>query len=377
MNLRRIGAMARKETLHVIRDPRSIGMGIAIPVILLFLFGYALSLDVEDVPLIVWDQSGTALSREFTQEFIGSRYFKFVRPARSYRDVVLSIDTRQALAGLVIPRDFAAQVDAAQPVRVQWIVDGSDSNTASIATGYAKRVSQSYSQKLVLEEMQRHFSRPFLPPLDLRARVWFNADLESRNYIVPGLIAVIMMVIAALLTSLTVAREWETGTMEQLISTPVKSHEMYIGKLIPYFAIGMFDVLIAVLMGEFLFHVPLRGSVPLLFAMAGTFLLGALSMGLLISIATRKQLLANQVALLATFVPAFLLSGFAFPIENMPPVVQGITYLVPARFLVTILKNIYLKGTGLEVFFPEFVFLVIFTLAMAGLSIKLLRRKLD
>jgi ABC-2 type transport system permease protein len=221
--------------------------------------------------------------------------------------------------------------------------------------------------------VRRTGAREASAPLEVRPRVWYNADLESRNYIIPGLIAVIMMVIAALLTSLTVAREWERGTMEQLISTPVKSHELVLGKLLPYFLIGMTDVALAVLMGEWLFHVPLRGSVALLFLLGAVFLAGALALGLLISILTKSQLVACQIALMGTFLPAFLLSGFIFPISNMPAPIQWVTHVVPARYLVTLLKGIYLKGVGLEVLAVEAGLLTLFgalVLAASALTFK-------
>jgi ABC-2 type transport system permease protein len=217
-------------------------------------------------------------------------------------------------------------------------------------------------------EMRRLSGRAPLLPLELRSRVWFNADLESKNYIIPGLIAVIMMVIAALLTSLTVAREWEQGTMEQLISTPVKGRELILGKLLPYFAIGMFDVLLSVLVGEFMFQVPLRGNVALLFGMAAIFLAGALSMGMVISIVTKSQLLASQLAMVLTFLPSFLLSGFMYSISNMPQAIQVVTYLIPAKYFVALLKGIYLKGVGLEILAVEAGLLTIFGAAMVMMA---------
>lgn len=376
MNFRRIWAMTRKEFIHVIRDPRSIILGIAIPVMLLLLFAYALTLDVDNVPIMVWDQSESPASREFISRFKASRYFQIKGYTKNYHDVERAIDGGEILAGLIIPRDFAQRLESRRPVQVQWIVDGSDSNTASIATGYATAVALAYSEEVGLRDIRKVTGKILAKPLDVRPRVWFNADLESKNFIIPGLIAVIMMVIAALLTSLTVAREWERGTMEQLISTPVKGHELIIGKLVPYFMIGMFDVLVAVLMGKFQFDVPLRGSVVLLFIMGAVFLLGALALGLLISILTKNQLLANQLALLTTFIPAFILSGFAFPINSMPQVVQWITYLVPARYLVYLFKGIYLKGVGLEAMYVEAGLLTLFAVAMVGLALIKFKKKL-
>ncbi len=376
MKSSRIRAMARKEFIHIFRDPRSLGMGIAIPMIMLILFGYALTLDVDKVPMVIWDQNRSQASREFISHFLGSRYFALQGYVDHYQDVEKAIDSRRAITALIIPPDFAGRLSAGRNTKVQLIVDGSDSNTATIATGYAEVIAANFSQDLVLQNFQKKAGLLVTPPLELRPRVWFNADLESRNYIIPGLIAVIMMVIAALMTSLTVAKEWEQGTMEQLISTPVKAPELIIGKLIPYFAIGIFDVLLAVLMGEFLFHVPLRGSVALIFAQAAIFLIGTLSLGMLISIATKNQLLASQLAMVATFLPAFLLSGFAYPIRSMPKVLQWITYLVPAKYFVILLKGIYLKGVGPRVLYVEGIFLAVFGLIMFVLANKKFKKKL-
>jgi ABC-2 type transport system permease protein len=364
----RVWAVARKEFIHVLRDPRSLGMAIAIPMLLLMLYGYALTLDVDNVPLAVWDQSESAASRDFISGFQGSRYFSLRGYARNYRELERAIDSGQVLMALIVPREFAGRIESGRAASAQLIVDGSDSNTATLAVGYAEAVALAYSQQIALEQIQRNGGRAPRSPVEFRPRVWFNAELESRNYIIPGLIAVIMMVIAAMLTSLTVAREWERGTMEQLISTPIKGRELILGKLLPYFVIGLVDVLLAVLLGEFLFRVPLRGSVALLFAMAAIFLAGAMSLGILISIVARNQLLANQLAMVVTFVPSLLLSGFVFAISNMPKPLQLITYVIPARYFVALLKGIYLKGVGLEILAGEAALLTVFGAAMVFLA---------
>ena len=376
MKALRVWAVSRKEFIHIIRDPRSLGMSIAIPMLLLLLFGYALTLDVDNVPLVVWDQDGSQASRGFISLFTGSRYFSLKEYVRNYRELELAVDSGKALVALVIPRGFAGKIESSREAPVQLIVDGSDSNTATIAMGYADVVAMSYSQDVALAQIRRLGGTELAPPLDVRPRVWFNPDLQSKNYIIPGLIAVIMMIIAALLTSLTVAREWERGTMEQLISTPVKGRELILGKLLPYFAIGMFDVLLAVLTGKFLFQVPLRGNVALLFAMAAIFLAGALSLGMLISIVTKSQLLASQLAMVTTFLPAFLLSGFMFAISNMPQAIQLVTYLIPARYFVALLKGIYLKGIGLHILFVEAGLLTIFGVMMLVLANMTFKKKL-
>ena len=376
MNILRIWAVSRKEFIHIIRDPRSLGMSIAIPMLLLLLFGFALTLDVDDVPMVVWDQDGSQASREFVSRFTGSPYFSLQEYVRNYRELESAVDSGKALVALVIPAGFAGKIESGREVPVQLIVDGSDSNTATIAMGYADVVAMVYSQDVALDVIRRLGGAELALPLDVRPRVWFNPDLESKNYIIPGLIAVIMMVIAALLTSLTVAREWERGTMEQLISTPVKGRELILGKLLPYFAIGMFDVLLAVFMGEFLFQVPLRGNVALLFAMAAIFLIGALSLGMVISVVTKSQLLASQLAMVMTFLPAFLLSGFMYAISNMPQAIQLVTYFIPARYFVFLLKGIYLKGSGMDILLIEAGLLTIFGVMMIVMANVKFKKKL-
>ena len=375
MKWRRVRAVCRKEFLHVIRDPRSLGMAIAIPMLLLLLFGYALSLDVDRVPLVVWDQGNSPQSRELVSRFTGSRYFSFLGPVQNYAELERAIAGGRALVALVIPPDFSRRVETGRDAPVQFIADGSDANTASMAIGYARSATLAYSQSVILDAVRRSGKRAPEIPLDVRARVWFNEDMESRNYIVPGLIAVIMMIITALLTSLTVAREWERGTMEQLIATPVRGSELLLGKFLPYFAIGMTDLLIAVLMGQFLFHVPLRGSVILLFVMAAVFLTGVLSLGILISVVTKNQFLANEIAIVTTFLPAFLLSGFIYPIANMPLALRLLTYVIPARYFVSLLKGIYLKGVGLETLWREAGLLTLFVCVVVSLAIMRFKKK--
>ena len=377
MNLRRTLAVARKETLHVLRDPRALGISIALPLFLLMLFGYALTLDVDHVPLVVWDQSNTPQSRALVSRFSGSRYFDVKAHVEGYGAIEDAILHGSTLMALVIPADYARWLDSGRSVEVQLITDGSDANTAAIAMGYAETVVQDYSQQLRVALARRTLGRALKPPLDVRARVWFNTEMESKNFIVPGLIAVIMMLIAALLTSLTVSREWETGTMEQLISTPLRGSELVIGKLVPYFGVGMLDMVLSVMAGRFLFSVPLRGSVVLVFAMAAIYLLGSLSMGMLISIVAKNQLLANQMAFMTTFLPAFLLSGFMFDISNMPKVLQLVTYLVPARYCIFLLRSLYLKGVGPSMLWSEGVFLLAFAALMLGLSLIKFKKKLE
>jgi len=376
MNLRRLLAVSRKETLHIRRDPRSLILAMGIPMLMLLMFGYALTLDVDRVPFVVWDQGRTPESREFIARFTATRYFDFQGAVADYAGLERAIDTRQAMLALVLPPDFAPRLAAGHNAGVQAIVDGSDANTAGIVLGYTQAITAGFNQQLALEQVRRITGQTPIPALDLRTRVWFNPDLESRNFIVPGIMAVIMGLIAALLTSLTIAREWERGTMEQLISTPVKPAELILGKLLPYSVIGLANMVIAVLMAVFLFGVPLRGSVPLLFAVGMIFVVGTLAQGILISTVAKQQLLASQFAMISTFLPAFLLSGFAFAIANMPLPVQGITYIVPARYFVALVKGIFLRGVGLETLWRDALFLVVFALIVTGIAIRKTRKRL-
>jgi len=377
VNLRRLWAVARKEALHVRRDPRSLGLAVGIPMLMLLMFGYALTLDVDRVPFVVWDQSATPESRDLIARFAATRYFDFRGTVADYSELEREIDRRDASLGLVIPPEFSARLAAGRAAPVQAIVDGSDSNTAAIVLGYTQGIAAAFNQQLTLEQIRRVTGITPVPAIDLRPRVWFNPDLESRNFIVPGIMAVIMGLIAALLTSLTVAREWERGTMEQLISTPVQPAELILGKLLPYSAIGLINMVVAVLMAVFLFHVPLRGSVLLLFGVGAIFIVATLAQGLLISALARQQLLASQLAMVTTFLPAFLLSGFAFAIANMPPVVRGITLIIPARYFVSVVKGIFLRGVGLEVLWRDALFLLVFAVVVLALAIRATRKRLD
>jgi len=377
MNMRRLAAVARKEFLHVIRDPRSVILAIALPMTMLLLFGYALTLDVDHVPMVVWDQSRTPQSREYLSTFTLSRYFDIVSYVTSYREVERAIDKREALVAVVIPSDFAQGLARGSVVPVQAIVDGSDPNTATLAMGYARLATLIYSQQVTVSMLQRRGIDAPETPVDSRPRVWFNTDMESRNFIIPGLIAVIMMVIAALLTSLAVSREWERGTMEQLIATPVKGTELIVGKMIPYFCIGILDVVIAMLMGQFLFGVPLRGSPALALLFSSVFLIGALGMGITISVVTKNQLLSTQMAMLSTYLPSFLLSGYLFPIANMPKVIQLVTYVVPAKYFIVIIRNVYLKGLGPEIMLLDILLLCVFAVVIVSIAAKAFKKKLD
>lgn len=375
MNFRRTRAVARKEFLHILRDPRSLALALALPLLMLLLFGYALSLDVDRIPTIIYDQDRTPESRDLIAEFQGSRYFSVLGSVESYAPIERAIDGNRCLLGLVIPPTYAKDLLAGREAMVQLLVDGSDSNTASIALGYADALVQAYAMQLKSEAQVRLGGGETKPPIDTRIRVWYNGDLKSRNYIVPGLIAVILMIIASLLTSLTIAREWENGTMEQLLATPVRPAELVLGKLAAFFTLGITDMIVCLLVGVYVFEVPFKGNIVLLFLGSCAFLFGALCSGIFISAAARSQLLAYQLGVLSSFLPAFLLSGFIYSVESMPLVIQMISYLVPARYFVTIIKGIFLKGVGLEVLWLEFALLIVYAALVFVAATNKMRQK--
>jgi len=375
MNFKRVLAISNKEFIQIRRDPRSLGLAIVIPILLLLIFGYGLSLDIDRVQTVVWNQdSSSKLSRDFLLNFKNSKYFKIIKYTDNYRDIQHMIDSGKAMMALVIPKDFSHFIESGKVAPLQLLVDGSDSNTATIAMGYVRSVVAKYNLELIVDTLE---SRGFSPlrSIQMRSRIWFNMGLNSRWFIVPGVIAMIIMIIAALLTSICIAREWERGTMEQLISTPVKAPELIIGKFIPYFVIGFIDLFVGVLMARTLFGVPFRGSYALLVFLSALFLIGALSQGILISTVARTQLLASQLATLTTFIPTMLLSGFIYPIFNMPQAVQIITYFIPARYYIVILRGLFLKGNGIDVMWDEALFLFLFAFVMFGLAIRKFRKK--
>jgi ABC-2 type transport system permease protein len=374
MKLQRFIAVARKESIHVVRDWRSLVLAIAIPMLLIALFGYALTMDLKQVPTAVWDQSQTAQSRELLSLFDGSAYFSVDHYSQGYQDLTDMLDAGAIMVALVIPADFADRTRAGQPIDIQALIDGADANNATLAIGYVNAIGRIYNSRM---RVAAGVGRGGVGQVSLEPRAWYNAEMESRNVIIPGIIALVMVVIAAMLTSVTMAREWETGTMEQLISTPIQVPELVLGKVVPYFVIGLADVAIAVAMGHWIFDVPLRGSAGLLFLSASVFLTGALFLGLLLSIVLKTQVLANQIALFTGYLPTLLLSGFVFGIYNMPAAIQAITFIVPARYFITLLRGIFLKGIGLEVLGLNAALLTIYAAAMVFLSHRKMKLKLE
>jgi ABC-2 type transport system permease protein len=370
MKFLRIKAIARKELIQIRRDPFSLAVAFLMPLMQLFIYGYAITFDVNNISTVVYDMDKSSLSRELISEFRESGYFQIVSYVDGYREIDEHLEANKAKVALIIPEHFAKEIRTGRPAQVGIVIDGSDSNTATIAEGYINAVGILFSQRINAVNLK--------PVIDVRSRVWYNPELKSRNFIIPGLIVVIMAVIVALLTSLTIAREWERGTMEQLISTPVKPAELIIGKLIPYFLIGFVDILMAIVIGVAWFGVPLEGSVFLLIGLSGIFIFGGVCWGILMSINGKgSQAVASQMAVLSTFLPAFLLSGFMFAISNMPRPLQLITYIIPARYFVTISKGIFLKGSSLDMLALESLLLTVFAAVVFAAAIRKFKKRIE
>ena len=366
----RLMAMARKEALQLRRDSRSLMLAFLLPLAMVVFFGYAISWDITDIRLAVLDQDGSQGSRELVEALQGSGYLSVVEWPASLRAAEEALATGRVRGALVIPPDFTRRLEAGAQAPLQLLLDGSDANTATIALNYTEAIVARHSTEILLR------GRPMPAVVEAEIRVWYNETLESRNMIVPGLMAVIMSIIAAMLTSLTIAREWERGTMEQLAATPVKGIEIVLGKLLPYVAIGLFDVFMVVGVGIVLFGVPFRGSVLLLGGLSLLFLVGALGLGIFISAVAGSQVFAMQAALVATYLPALLLSGFLFDIAGMPWVLKGVTFLVPARYFVTVTRGVLLKGVGAAVLWPQAVFMLAFAVLGLGLATRVFKKEI-
>ncbi len=377
MNLRRTIAIARKEFIQIARDPRSLVIALFLPLIQIVLLGYGARLDAINIPVYVFDQEGSQGSQDLLKAFQASRYFKVVKVVDNYRDLTDAIDAEQCKLGIVIPWDFSKNLAAAGRTQVQALVDGTDNNSAQLAVGYAQAVVQTYAANTQLDwfALRGHSDRA-VNPLSVDYRTWFNEDLESKNFIIPGTVALVMALMGALLSSLTIAREWERGTMEQLISTPVSAMEIMVGKLLPYLAIGMADAAFCVVLAAGWFGVPFRGGLGTFFFISALFLIVILGIGYMISVGTRNQLSAGQYALLVTMLPTAMLSGFAFPIDQMPAPIRAITYVVYSRYYVSALKRIFLGGAPLRDLVPEMLAMAIYAIVIGYFATRAFRKSL-
>jgi ABC-2 type transport system permease protein len=361
----------RKEALHILRDPRSLYMALGVPVLLLVLFGYAITFDIKNIPVGIIDHDRTETSRNLISQIDSSPYFDLRHRLSDYSTTEEILDRGEARFILGIPSGFAKDLAQGKNAHIQVLIDGSDNNSAQVALGYVSGIVQKFSSEMMLQRLGSIgiTLKSVIPPINIEPRIWYNPSLRSANFIVPGLIAVVMMAMCAMLTSLTVAREWEAGTMEQLIASPIRPHEIIIGKLLPYYVLGLLQAVLIILVGTQVFQVPLKGNILFLFATTSLFLLGSLGIGLFISAVTRSQQLSFMLSIIITFLPSFLLSGFIFPVTSMPWIIRVLTHLVPARYFLIILRGIFLKDVGFSVLRLEvgalaaFAFLIILACA--------------
>ena len=330
---------------------------------------------MDNVGTVFVDHDKTELSRDFIRKLDASSYFNVTESLPRTRDAVDYLDHDKAKVAIVIPSDFMKSITADREIQLQVIIDASDPTSGNIIRGYITSFIKQYNQQILMDFLNREGRDKLNQPVDGRIRIWFNEDLESRNFIIPGIIAVIIMIVGAILTSLVIAREYENGTMETIKSMPVRAGELLLGKAIPYFFIGLADVLIAILLGQLLFGIVMKGNFWLMITSASLYLGVALSLGLLISNLTKSQLMANQIAILTTYLPSLLLSNFVFPIINMPKVIQYITLIVPARYFIDILSGIYLRNLGLAYLWPSMLVLLLMFVILSILNFRLLKKE--
>lgn len=371
-SLFRLRAVVRKELRQIRRDARSLAFMVLLPGFMLLMFGFALNFDVKHIPLAVVDQDGSRASRDLVDKFRTTEYFdlKAVLPETAAVDPLMARE--EVRVALVIPPDYAEDLLAGRSPAVQVLVDGSNAMSGSTAAGYIGAILQGHSQRVTVEALARRGGGSVALPVAAEVRVWYNPELRSANFLVPGLMAFILMVVVTISTAFSVVREKERGTMEQLSLSSLRPVELVVGKMVPYAVIALVAAHLVLLLGWALFGVAIRGSYPLLLLAMVLFVFGALGQGLLISSITRTQTVAFLIAVLSTMLPTFILSGFVFPIRNMPPVVQGITHLVPGRYFLAALRAVILKGAGLPAVWDQVLLLAAFAaLSLGGAAVRL------
>jgi ABC-2 type transport system permease protein len=375
LNLIHIRAIARKEFYHLSRDFRSLYLAFFIPLLLILMFGYALNLDVDNIRTVVVDHDKTELSRDFSRRLTASYYFDVIHTLPDTRTATKYLDHGWATMAVIIQPGWTGGLKADRETPLQILLDGSDPNFASQARGFMTAFVEDYNHHSLLDFLNRKGMREIKAPIEGRIRIWFNEDLESTHFIVPGIIAIIIMIVGALLTSLVIAREYENGTMETIRSLPIKAAEFLMGKAIPYFFIALIDVLVSIFMGQVLFGVVMKSSFWLMILASIIYLSVALSLGLFISVATKSQLVANQMAIMITYMPSLLLSDFVFPVENMPKLLQLFTCVVPATYYIDILNGLYLRNLGLPDLWPSYLVLGFMFFLLAAMNFALLKRE--
>ncbi len=358
----------RKEFIHIWRDPRTLAIIILMPILQLFIFGYAIDMDVRDIKIGIMDQSRTPASRELIQKFTGSGYFEETVAIQKRAEIEDLFRSRKIKAALIIPVDYAKSIKREGVTSVQVLIDGSDSNTGSIVLNTTRQLLAGASFEI---------SNINRLPMQITSTIWYNPEQESNHFVVPGLVAVLLMMICALLTSITITREKETGTMEQLLVAPLKPYQIIVGKVLPYVVLASVAATIILLIGRFWFKVPFTGSVLLLATLSIIYLVTALAFGILISTIARTQQTAMMMALMATMLPSVILSGFVFPVASMPLFLQGIAKIIPATHFLFIIRGILLKGNDISVLFPYVIYLAALSLLLLVISVKRFKVRLD
>ena len=368
----RLRGILRKEVLQILRDPSSIALAIVLPLVLLFIFGYGLSLDAENVPIAVVFKDNSSEARELAARFDRSPYFKTIH-LKSMSAQAKDLLNQRRVDGIVhLQSDFSSRLFSQGPSAVQVIVNGIDANRARLIQGYARGVLQKW-----IELRQARGEQVAVPPVKVSQRVWFNEAAISRNFLVPGLITLIMTLIGILLTALVVAREWERGTMEAILVTPIRRVDLLLGKVLPYFILGMLGMGLSVVVGTMLFHVPFRGSIGALIFLSSLFMLASLGFGLLISAAIRVQFVAAQISIVAGFLPAFFLSGLIFDLDSTPRVIQIISHVVPARYFVDISHTLFMAGDVWPVLLPNALALAVMAVLFTSLAFRKITKRLE
>ncbi len=378
MDLIRLFAIIKKEIRHILRDPRSLVSAIILPIGLMLIYCESLSLDVKYLPICVMNYDNSAQSRDLLERFTSSGYFSINKNVSNYRDLQESVDSGECVLGLIIPSDFGKNLKSLhKTARIQALFDGSDPNRGSIGSSYSSMLVQTVSQEYLKKRLNAAGLNSGNIPAAPYLRVWFNPTLESKFFIIPGLIVLIMAILAALLTSTAISKEWENGTMELLISTPVTGPEIVFGKLIPYFVIGLIDTVLLIIMGYFIYHVPIKGSILLLSFIILLFLFGVLMTGMLISIVMKSSLIANMTSLVLMFLPTMLLSGFVFFIPAMPKFLRFISSLMPATYFTRCSHGIYLRGSSMQDLAFDIFMIIIFDIIVGIAAFFAFRKRLD
>lgn len=368
----------KKEFAQFKRDPKMFGIILIAPVVQLILLGYAATLDVNTVHTIVYDQDKTVESRDFINQFESSGFFRINDFADDYKEVEENLDQGKSILAVVIPRDFGEKINRKETAVVQALFNGSDGNTASIAAGYTAKIAQTYSANLVRINMEMN-GRKVMPvgKIETELRVWYNPYLLTRYFMVPGIVGLLLSVITLILTSLAVVKEKEIGTLDQLVVTPIKSYELIIGKLIPFIILGFIAVIIVLTAMTYIFDIPVRGSLSFLFLSSFLYILSTLGLGLFVSTISKTQQQAMMIAIFAIMMPMVYLSGFTFPIENMPEPIQAISYIIPLRYFITIIRGVILKGLGFSELWLEALVLLVMGAAILLMSSLRFRKRLE